>query len=110
MPKKIPKPAERVLRLTISYPDRSRTVEFRPAEMTPKISRKVRQETGVSVAKAMVLVETDPDLDLIAAIVYAGALQADMTADLEELEEWVTYDAEYEVDFGAETETSDPEA
>ena len=75
--------------------------EFRPGEINGRIVRMVRAATGLSVARALQTLADDPDVDVLAAVVFAAALQADPTADFDRIEGICTYDAEYTVDMGA---------
>ena len=69
------------------------TFVFRPAEVTARIARQVRVATGgLGVLGALSALETEPDLDILAAICYAAQLQTDPDgADYAKIEASFTY-------------------
>lgn len=84
--------------------------EFRPGEMTPRIARLVRQRTGMSAAKAHEQLGSDPDVDVVAVLCYAAALQSDVNADWDKLAESMSWLDMPTVEWASdEGDISDPE-
>ena len=82
---------------------------FRPGEITPKISRKVRSETGMGLLQALTMLGSEPDIDILAAICFAAALQTDFNkADLADIDEAFNYTTDVTLDVTNE-EDEDPE-
>ena len=98
-----------LFRSTINVGDQ--TFIFRPGEITARISRQVRGATGgLGILKALSTLETEPDLDILAAICYAAQLQTDPgTADYDKIEASFTYTDEITMDVADEDDDS-PEA
>ncbi len=84
------------------------TFVFRPAEVTARISRQVRGATGgLGILKALSTLETEPDLDILAAICYAAQLQTDPDkADYDKIEASFTYADEITMDVADEDDDS----
>lgn len=81
---------------------------FYPERVTAKIARLVRQASGMSIAQASVGFSESPDIDALAVIVYAAALQAGRDVSFTEIEENITYGSALEVETSEEVD--DPEA
>lgn len=101
--------AEASEEITINVGDQ--TFVFRPGEITARISRQVRAAThGLGILKALSTLDTEPDLDILAAICYAAQLQTDPDrADYDKIEESFTYADEITMEVGDEDDDS-PEA
>ena len=86
-----------------------RAFRLRPGEVTARIARLVRIATeGVSAMKVLSMLETDPDIDLIAGLCFIAELQTNPdTADYKKLEEWITYESVFSVDEDDEDEGDD---
>lgn len=85
---------------------------FRPGEITARIARRVRQETGMSLVRAQELLAEQPDLDVFATVCFAAALQTDPArASLDEIDEQLSYVSEIEVTVqdAGEGDDGDPE-
>ena len=83
---------------------------FRPGEITPKISRRVRTETGMGLLQALTMLGTEPDIDILAAICFAAAIQTDPdNADLAKIDEAFNYTSDVTLDI-VDEEDDDPEA
>ena len=87
------------------------TFVFRPGEVTARISRQVRAATGgLGILKALTALDSEPDLDILAAICYAAQLQTDPDkADYDTLEKSFTYADEITMEVDDEDDDS-PEA
>ena len=84
---------------------------YRPGAVTSKIARRVRQQTGGGLLDALTALSETPDIDMLATICYAAALQTDFnTASLDEIDEAFSYDAEIELEFPGSDDDDDPEA
>lgn len=80
----------------------SETFVFRPSEVTAKIARKVRQATGLSIMRcqAMLVDENESDIDILSTVLYAAALQTSPDrADLDRIDDMLTYAAEVTVEY-----------
>lgn len=77
------------------------TYRFRWDEITASVSRRVRAATGMSLFETLNLLEGDIDIDVVAAVVFAAALQAGDTVTLAEIEGKIGYQTEIEVEFVA---------
>lgn len=87
-----------------------RTFRFRPNEITAKVARRVRQDAGMSIQKAMSLLDTDADIDVLATIAFAGAVQSDpKTADIDDIDNLLSYGSDVTLEFPEEEEASSPE-
>ena len=77
-----------------------RAFRLRPGEVTARIARLVRIATdGVSAMKILSMLETDPDIDLIAGLCFIAELQTNPdTADYKKLEDWITYESVFSLD------------
>lgn len=88
-----------------------RLVTFRRGEMTGLMSAKVRKETGMSFVAVLSLIETDPDMDLVAILVWVSRMQSGETVSFEDVASEINYDTEYDFDGEAEpAEEDSPEA
>lgn len=65
--------------------------EFRPDDMTPKVARRVREDTGMSAAAAHRQLSTDPDIDVVAVLCYAAALQSDVDVDWDKFSDGLSW-------------------
>ena len=84
---------------------------YRPGSVTSKIARRVRQHTGSGLINALTAMTETPDIDMLATICYAAALQTDFdTANLDEIDDSLSYDAEIEIEFPDNDDDDDPEA
>lgn len=75
---------------------------FYPERVTAEIARQVRQAAGMSVLRAVQSFESDPDIDVVAVVCYAAALQQNQKADFATIEQTLTYGSEITVDAGVE--------
>ena len=77
-----------------------RAFRLRPGEVTARIARLVRIATdGISAMKILSMLETDPDIDLIAGLCFIAELQTNPdTADYKKLEDWITYESVFSLD------------
>jgi hypothetical protein len=84
--------------------------EFRPQDMTPKIARRVRLDTGMSAAAAHREMGQDPDIDVVAVLCYAAALQSGANPNWDKFSEGLSWldvpEVEWVPDGG---DGSDPE-
>ena len=84
---------------------------YRPGAVTSKNARRVRQHTGSGLINALTAMTETPDIDMLATICYAAALQTDFnTASLDEIDEAFSYDADIEIEFPDSDDDDDPEA
>ena len=86
-----------------------RAFRLRPGEVTARIARLVRIATeGISAMKVLSMLETDPDIDLIAGLCFIAELQTNPdTADYKKLEEWITYESVFSLDEDGEDDEDD---
>ena len=86
-----------------------RAFRLRPGEVTARIARLVRIATdGISAMKILSMLETDPDIDLIAGLCFIAELQTNPdTADYKKLEEWITYESVFSLDENDEDDEDD---
>lgn len=103
MPKR---PTNTTVTITV---DGDHSFTFRSGDITARIARQVRQATGMSLMKAMRLLGEEPDLDVLAAVCYAGALQTNPSYPFDEIEQLITYDADYDASIDDVEEGDDPE-
>lgn len=83
---------------------------FRPSEITPRIARRVRQETGMALMTAISALSDSPDLDVLSVICYAAALQTDPdSASLDDIDESFNYTSEITVELPTDEGEGDPE-
>lgn len=106
----MPKPPEPTPSVTLNVPGKDdgddHVFVFRPGDVTPKIARRIRSETGMSILQAQRLLETDPDLDVLATICFAARLIETGTAVLADIEELLDYDVIQGIEM--ETPETDP--
>lgn len=98
----MPKP-EQVFTIVVD----GRRYEFRPDRITGTITGRVRAATGLSLARAAQTLIDDPDIDVLAAVCYAAALQTDRTVTYEQVADSITYQSAVTVEIG---DDPDPEA
>jgi len=72
--------------------------ELRPGALTGKIVRKVRETTGRSLQSAMNDLAEDPDLDSLAIVCYAAALQSRGKADFDKIESSISYSSDITIE------------
>jgi hypothetical protein len=105
---KAAKDAEMDLGLTIKLDGEEYTV--RQGEMTSMDTMALRRETGYSFRGLIEAFQRDPDIDLIAALVWlARRLGGERLLSFEEVATGIDYDADLDLIEVAEPE-SDPEA
>lgn len=75
---------------------------FYPERITAEIARQVRQASGMSVLRAVQSFESDPDIDVVAVVCYAAALQQNMKVEFASIEQSLSYGSEITVDAGVE--------
>lgn len=64
----------------------------RPADMTALDSQELRRQTGMSLRAVMVAAQDDPDLDVVASLVWLARRQAgERTLAFAEVAEAITY-------------------
>ncbi len=66
---------------------------MRPSELSAVDGAKVRAQTGMSLRSLLSAAETDPDLDVIAAVVWLARRQAGEKITFDEVAEAIGYDA-----------------
>lgn len=88
--------------ITIKVDDETYTV--RPSELNAKLAGQLRKESSMSVRSVMVAAGEDPDLDVIAALVWLARRQRGEDVSWDEVAEAISYDS----DFGA-TDEPEPE-
>lgn len=67
---------------------------FRPNDTTAKMAGELRRECGMSVNKIMALAADDPDLDVIAAVVFLARRQRGEKVTYDEVASAITYGSE----------------
>ena len=80
--------------ITITVDETSYT--FRPSEVSAVDSAMVRREVGMSLQSIMGAALKDPDIDVIAAIVWLARRQAGEDVSFEDVASGLTYDSDYE--------------
>lgn len=66
----------------------------RPSDVTAKMAGQLRKESGMSVRAVMVAAADDPDLDVIAALVWLARRQTGEKVTWDEVADAITYDSE----------------
>lgn len=95
--------------ITIKIDGESYTV--RPSEVTAKMAGQLRKQSGMSVRSVMVAAGDDPDLDVVAALVWLARRQRGEKVTWDEVAEAITYDSDLQTDAEPEVEDeSSPEA
>ena len=74
------------------------TYELTPGNLTGAIVRQVREATGMSLNKAMQQMADDADLDTLAVVCFAAALQAGKKADFSKIEASVSYTSDIKIE------------
>ncbi len=88
------------------------TFVLRPSEVTASDVAALRRETGLSLRTVIDQAQNDPDLDVIAALVFMARRQAgDRSVTFDSVAAFINYESEIEaVDVPAEEEGDSPEA
>ncbi len=82
----------------------------RPSEITAKMAGQLRRESGLSVVGVMEAAGSDPDLDVIASIVWLARHQAGETVSWDEVASAITYDSDIDSSDEAPEDDQSPEA
>ena len=97
----------------MSTPPKYPTFEFgdhkyvlRPSQLTVRQRLQIRDVTGMSVPKAMGLLSKDADVDVVAVLYYAAAIQGGDDPNWNTILDSVTADEPIRIGF---TEDDDPE-
>lgn len=101
------KPAFYGFKITID----GESVTVNPRDVTAKQATAVRLATGHSVRAAMQALDSDPDIDLIAALFWLGRMQDGAKVTFDSVASGISYGSSVEVDVLTEdVEAGDPEA
>lgn len=84
---------------------------FRPNEASAVMAGALRREVGMSMNGLLQAAHSDPDIDVLAAIVWLARLQAGDKVGYVEVAEAITYDTDIEpVEEPAQEDPHSPEA
>jgi hypothetical protein len=84
--------------LTITITVDGDPVVVYPNLLTAKDIAAIRAQSGMSVRKLVELAQEDPDVDVIAALVWIGRCQAGEQASLSEVSQGITYQSKLDLD------------
>lgn len=86
------------------------TYTIRSDELTARDARDLRKQAGLSFQGVMAAAQEDPDIDVIAALVFLACRQdGDRKVTYDEIAEAITYGSEIDIDDTAEVE-EDPDS
>ena len=96
MPPPIPGKKKNTADVVVSLTVDGNTYEIRPSEIDGRLAMQIRRATGASLRSLLEIAGDDPDIDVIAALVWVARRQSGEDVEFDDVAATITYGSEIE--------------